>query len=124
MVFCRISNVEDQIGGGLIEEVIQVAEGELQLVDTMLQSKVFVSAYPMQKYSRPVAQCANAGIDGKSSTKSHYQVNGTISLEINIPLARRHPLTNRIIQDLHAVMYHVLQVPLVLILSIHFSCIR
>lgn len=37
---CRIGSAEEQIGGGLIEEVIQVAEGELQLVDTMAESKV------------------------------------------------------------------------------------
>ena len=37
---CRIGEAETQIGGGLIEEVIQVAEGELTLVDTMAQSKV------------------------------------------------------------------------------------
>jgi hypothetical protein len=32
--------MENKIGGGLIEEVIQVAEGELKLVDTMVESKV------------------------------------------------------------------------------------
>ena len=36
----RIQEIEAQIGGGLIEEVIQVAEGELKLVDTMIESKV------------------------------------------------------------------------------------
>ena len=36
----RISEIENQIGAGLIEEVIQVAQGELQLVDEMLKSKV------------------------------------------------------------------------------------
>ena len=34
--------METQIGGGLIEEVIQVAEGELQLVDAMAKSQVLV----------------------------------------------------------------------------------
>jgi len=38
----RISDAETQIGAGLIEEVIQVAEGELKLVDTMVESKVYV----------------------------------------------------------------------------------
>ena len=38
----RIDDAETQIGGGLIEEVIQVAEGELKLVDTMLENKVYV----------------------------------------------------------------------------------
>lgn len=37
---CRISNLESQIGAGLIEEVIQVAEGEHTLVDGMVKSKV------------------------------------------------------------------------------------
>ena len=32
--------MENQIGAGLIEEVIQVAEGELKLVDVMTESKV------------------------------------------------------------------------------------
>ena len=33
-------DVENQIGGGLIEEVIKVAEGELQLVNTMAENGV------------------------------------------------------------------------------------
>ncbi|KAK4217865.1 ETC complex I subunit conserved region-domain-containing protein [Rhypophila decipiens] len=39
----QISQLEHKIGAGLIEEVIQVAEGELKLVDTMLQAKVWES---------------------------------------------------------------------------------
>ncbi|KAI4274275.1 MAG: hypothetical protein LQ337_004063 [Flavoplaca oasis] len=35
----QIAEIEDKIGAGLIEEVIQVAEGEHQLVDTMIESK-------------------------------------------------------------------------------------
>lgn len=35
--------MENQIGAGLIEEVIQVAEGELKLVDTMLDSRMYVT---------------------------------------------------------------------------------
>ncbi len=38
----RISDAENQIGGGLIEEVIQLAEGELKLVETMAESQVYV----------------------------------------------------------------------------------
>ncbi|EFQ99937.1 hypothetical protein MGYG_02944 [Nannizzia gypsea CBS 118893] len=37
----QISEIENKIGGGLIEEVIQVAEGELKLVDEMVKSKVW-----------------------------------------------------------------------------------
>ncbi|KKY19206.1 putative nadh-ubiquinone oxidoreductase 299 kda [Phaeomoniella chlamydospora] len=37
----QISEIESKIGAGLIEEVIQVAEGELELVDEMLKSKVW-----------------------------------------------------------------------------------
>lgn len=37
--YYRISDLENNIGAGLIEEVIQVAEGELKLVDTMVQVK-------------------------------------------------------------------------------------
>lgn len=35
----RVEELENKIGAGLIEEVIQVAEGELKLLDTMVQSK-------------------------------------------------------------------------------------
>ncbi|KAL8933857.1 MAG: hypothetical protein Q9216_006180 [Gyalolechia sp. 2 TL-2023] len=35
----QIAEIEDKIGGGLIEEIIQVAEGEHQLVDIMLESR-------------------------------------------------------------------------------------
>ncbi|KAL8698167.1 MAG: hypothetical protein Q9201_006724 [Fulgogasparrea decipioides] len=34
-----IAEIEDKLGGGLIEEVILVAEGEHKLVDTMLESR-------------------------------------------------------------------------------------
>ncbi|KAL1632942.1 hypothetical protein SLS56_003227 [Neofusicoccum ribis] len=37
----QISSAENEIGGGLIEEVIQIAEGELKLADEMLKNKVW-----------------------------------------------------------------------------------
>lgn len=37
--FIRIAEIEDKIGAGLIEEIIQVAEAENQLVDTILESR-------------------------------------------------------------------------------------
>ncbi|KAL4797152.1 ETC complex I subunit conserved region-domain-containing protein [Aspergillus venezuelensis] len=37
----QVSEIENQIGAGLIEEVIQVAEGEMKLVDTLYQSKAW-----------------------------------------------------------------------------------
>ena len=46
MLLPRVSELENQIGAGLIEEVIQVAEGELALVDTMLEAKVYVLLIP------------------------------------------------------------------------------
>ena len=42
----RISEMENKIGAGLIEEVIQVAEGELKLAGVMLKSKVYVNSLP------------------------------------------------------------------------------
>lgn len=39
-MYPRIVEIENQIGGGLIEEVIQVAEGEWKLADVMVESKV------------------------------------------------------------------------------------
>jgi NADH dehydrogenase (ubiquinone) 1 alpha subcomplex subunit 5 len=35
-----ISDLESKLGAGLIEEVIQVAEGEHMMVDTMIKSKM------------------------------------------------------------------------------------
>ncbi len=35
--------MENQLGAGLIEEVIQVADGELKLVDIMAEAKVYVA---------------------------------------------------------------------------------
>ncbi|KAF2138437.1 uncharacterized protein K452DRAFT_216233, partial [Aplosporella prunicola CBS 121167] len=37
----QIAEVENQIGSGLIEEVIRVAEGELELVDSMTKERVW-----------------------------------------------------------------------------------
>ncbi|KAL2206635.1 hypothetical protein CC79DRAFT_1334958 [Sarocladium strictum] len=37
----QINELEHKIGAGLIEEVIQVAEGELQLIDRMEQAKIW-----------------------------------------------------------------------------------
>lgn len=37
--FPRINEIEAQIGAGLIEEVIQVAEGEHQLVSHMMKNR-------------------------------------------------------------------------------------
>jgi NADH dehydrogenase (ubiquinone) 1 alpha subcomplex subunit 5 len=36
----RVAELESKIGAGLIEEVIQVAEGELKLVDVMKEAQV------------------------------------------------------------------------------------
>jgi hypothetical protein len=40
-----VQEIEEKIGGGLLEEVIQVAEGERRLVDTMIENKVYVSSF-------------------------------------------------------------------------------
>jgi NADH dehydrogenase (ubiquinone) 1 alpha subcomplex subunit 5 len=36
----RIRELEEKIGAGLIEEIIQVAEGENKLVDIMVENRV------------------------------------------------------------------------------------
>jgi hypothetical protein len=36
----RVRDLEEKIGAGLIEEVIQVAEGENKLVDIMVENRV------------------------------------------------------------------------------------
>lgn len=42
----RVSEIENKIGAGLIEEVIQVAAGELELVDVMAESQAYVFPSP------------------------------------------------------------------------------
>ncbi|KAI5301766.1 hypothetical protein KEM56_001371, partial [Ascosphaera pollenicola] len=37
----QVTEIENQIGAGLLEEIIQVAEGELSLVDQMYEAKVW-----------------------------------------------------------------------------------
>ncbi|RMD42891.1 hypothetical protein DV735_g2243, partial [Chaetothyriales sp. CBS 134920] len=46
----QISSIEDKIGAGLIEEVIQVAEGELLLVDQMIEAEPWL---PLEEESPP-----------------------------------------------------------------------
>jgi len=41
LTVAQIEEIENKIGAGLIEEVIQVAEGELQLVDVLKRSEVW-----------------------------------------------------------------------------------
>ena len=41
----RIAEIENKIGGGLIEEVIQVAEGELRLVEELAKEKPYVDPH-------------------------------------------------------------------------------
>ena len=36
----RVSQIEHKLGSGLIEEVIKVAQGELELIDTMKEYDV------------------------------------------------------------------------------------
>lgn len=43
---CRVQEIEEKIGGGLLEELIVVAEGEMRLADTMIENKVYVLAPP------------------------------------------------------------------------------
>lgn len=44
MLICvdRVQEVEEKIGAGLLEEVIEVAEGEMRLVDVMIKNQVYV----------------------------------------------------------------------------------
>lgn len=44
--FDRVEELENKIGAGLIEEVIQVAESELHLVDIMKKSQAYVVPPP------------------------------------------------------------------------------
>lgn len=70
----RISKVENEIGAGLIEEVIQVAEGELKLVDVMLKNKVYVSMHP-----EPIMPSTDRLPGGMSSSRSLPRASGLTS---------------------------------------------
>lgn len=99
MLVHRISEAENQIGGGLIEEVIQVAEGELKLVDTMAESKVYVSRLMAFRSTEGVyllrRSMLTSNIDGRISKRSRRKVNGIILLEINTLRALRSPQISR-----------------------------
>ena len=93
----RISDAETQIGGGLIEEVIQVAEGELKLVGTMLESKVYVHDV-LRPVPVVIAILSNLLIDhadGKSSKRSRNLASGITLLEISILLVLRSLRINK-----------------------------
>lgn len=100
----RISDAENQIGGGLIEEVIQVAEGELKLVETMAESKVYVllpaALQPPEDIIYLPRRILTFNADGTSSKKSHRKVNGTILPEINTLQERRSLRINSTSRDI------------------------
>ena len=99
MLVCRISDAENQIGGGLIEEVIQVAEGELKLVETMAESEVYVPhSVAIQSAEALIfllIWMLTFGADGRSLKRSRRKVNGTILQEISIRRARKSLRINR-----------------------------
>jgi NADH dehydrogenase (ubiquinone) 1 alpha subcomplex subunit 5 len=40
LIECRVADIENQIGAGLLEEVVQVAQGENLLAKVMVENKV------------------------------------------------------------------------------------
>ncbi|CAD6582119.1 MAG: hypothetical protein ASARMPREDX12_000761 [Alectoria sarmentosa] len=71
----QITDAENQIGGGLIEEVIQVAEGELKLVETMAESEVWeeLEEKPPQATPPPRGN-STATADASNTTAQEYHV--------------------------------------------------
>ncbi|KAL8730123.1 MAG: hypothetical protein Q9181_004780, partial [Wetmoreana brouardii] len=100
----QVAEIEDKIGGGLIEEVILVAEGEHKLVDTMLESRSWeelkekppnaidhatswVVHYPLTQYTEftqhamaaPAATSKKTTVDDKSSVEQEIPYAGPTS---------------------------------------------
>jgi len=65
--FRRISDIEHKIGAGLIEEVIQVAEGEDKLVDVMLKAKVYDSPPRRPRPIQDTDACLQLGELGREA---------------------------------------------------------
>ena len=111
----RISEMENQIGAGLIEEVIQVAEGELKLVDTMLESQVYVFCCSMLDTSL-LSSWFDIGltmhIDGRNWKKSRPKVNGNILRGISILWGHRNLRINEMrFVELYTLFRYVLWKP-------------
>ena len=70
----RIDGIEKKIGAGLIEEVVQVAEGELELVDEMLQHQMYVSYIPFSTR----LNLLTADADGMSWRRNLHPASGCI----------------------------------------------
>ena len=84
----RISDLETKIGAGLIEEVIQVAEGELKLVDVMVQSKPYVLLYA-------TLTLLTSLVDGKTLRRSQSKDNGHTLCETQERLLRNRLLKSK-----------------------------
>jgi len=83
--------VENKIGAGLIEEVIQVAEGELKLVDIMLKAKVYVSIPPLMG----MISTNNRSAVGKIWKRSLLKASGNTLCATRVPLLHSNPLKNK-----------------------------
>lgn len=83
----RIAQIENQINAGLIEEVIQVAKNEFELVDVMEKAQVYVSNIPIppSHWPSPPFQALLSGhitntlIAGRTSRRSQLRANGPTS---------------------------------------------
>ena len=82
--------METKIGAGLIEEVIQVAEGELKLVDVMVQSKPYVLLYA-------TLTLLTSLVDGKTLRRSQSKDNGHTLCETQERLLRNRLLKSKIL---------------------------
>ena len=69
--------METQIGGGLIEEVIKVAEGELKLVNAMSESQVYVSPQLGELVARDAWLLLLTHTVGRTLRRSLWPVSGS-----------------------------------------------
>jgi hypothetical protein len=80
----RISELEEKLGAGLIEEVIQVAQGEEQLVKTMIENQVYVLSYRYGSFASKLIKKIQLGGSRRDTTRRPVDISRAHASSSNI----------------------------------------